>query len=196
MSWGFRPQGMWNVSSPSRDQACSPCMERRSLTPLGRQGSVHVIVFKGVLFIHWLLAVLGHCWRLRAFLQLQRAGATLELCYVGFSLRGFLLLGTLKSRVRGLQYLGWVGSVVPRHVYSSWTRDGTHVPCLGGWSLNHRTARNVPILVSVQFSRSVVVCSRPGLPGYHQVPEFTQTCDVHSCLDVLFLSPNWEGFVA
>ena len=41
-----------------------------------------------------------------------------------------------------------------------------------------------------------MVCSRPGLPGYHQVPEFTQTCDVHSCLDVLFLSPNWEGFVA
>ena len=40
MSWGFWPQGMWNLSSPSRDQTCTPCMERRSLTPLGRQGSL------------------------------------------------------------------------------------------------------------------------------------------------------------
>ena len=26
---------------------------------------------------------------------------------------------------------------VPRHVESSWSRDLTHVPCIGSWVLNH-----------------------------------------------------------
>ena len=31
----------------------------------------------------------------------------------------------------------------PWHVESSWTRDRTHVPCIGRWILNHCTTREV-----------------------------------------------------
>ena len=31
----------------------------------------------------------------------------------------------------------------PWHVESSWTRDRTHVPCIGRWILNHQTTREV-----------------------------------------------------
>ena len=31
----------------------------------------------------------------------------------------------------------------PWHVKSSWTRDRTHVPCIGRWILNHQTTREV-----------------------------------------------------
>ena len=30
----------------------------------------------------------------------------------------------------------------------SWTRDGTHVPCVGGQILNHWAIREVPMLLS------------------------------------------------
>ena len=36
-----------------------------------------------------------------------------------------------------------VGSVAPRFVESSWTRDQTRVPCTGWWILNHWTTREV-----------------------------------------------------
>ena len=31
----------------------------------------------------------------------------------------------------------------PWHVKSSWTRDRTHVPCIGRWILKHQTTREV-----------------------------------------------------
>ena len=34
--------------------------------------------------------------------------------------------------------------VAPRHVGSSWTRARIHVPCIGGWILNHCVTREVP----------------------------------------------------
>ena len=36
-----------------------------------------------------------------------------------------------------------MGLVTTRHVGSSWTRDQTLVPCIGGWILNHWTPREV-----------------------------------------------------
>ena len=35
------------------------------------------------------------------------------------------------------------GSVAWQQVESSWTRDQTHVPCIGGQILNHWTTREV-----------------------------------------------------
>ena len=35
------------------------------------------------------------------------------------------------------------GFLAPQHVLSSPTRDHTHIPCFGRWSLNHWTAREV-----------------------------------------------------
>ena len=64
-------------------------------------------------------AHLGLCWvfiPVQAFLQLQRAGATLQLWWESFSLWQLLLLQSTVSRAHGLQQLQCVDSVflVPR----------------------------------------------------------------------------------
>ena len=46
------------------------------------------------------------------------------------------------SRAQAKQ-LWCTGLVAPRHVASSWTRDPTHVPCVGRWILNHSATREV-----------------------------------------------------
>jgi len=40
------------------------------------------------------------------------------------------------------------GLVYLQQVESSQTRDQTHVPCIGRWSLNHRTIREVQMIAS------------------------------------------------
>ena len=50
-----------------------------------------------------------------------------------------------------------MGLVAPRYVGSSWTRDGTHVPCIGRWILNHWTTREVllfPFLTHMFLTRT------------------------------------------
>ena len=37
----------------------------------------------------------------------------------------------------------YMGLVALQHVGSSWTRDGTHVPCIGKWILNHWATRKI-----------------------------------------------------
>ena len=70
------------------------------------------------LFICLFLSVLGlHCC-MRAFLWLQKVGATLS------------CMGLVAS---------W--HVAPWHVGSSWTRDRTCVSCIGRWILYHRATR-------------------------------------------------------
>ena len=78
----------------------------------------------------------------------------LQLWCLGFSLLWLLLLQSSGSR-HSLQYLRhtdsrapsqklWcMGFVAPRHVGSSWTRNQTHVPCIGRQILNHQTTRAV-----------------------------------------------------
>ena len=57
----------------------------------------------------------------------------------GFSLCWLLLLQSTSSRMRGLQWLWHTSLIALHYVESSWTRDRTHVPCIGRWVLNHRT---------------------------------------------------------
>ena len=86
----------------------------------------------------------------------------------GFSLRWLLLLLSMGSRHAGFrscgawalrcvgfsscstraQWLWRTGFVAPQHVGSSWTRDRTHVPCIGRRILNHWATREVQ---GVQF---------------------------------------------
>ena len=40
-----------------------------------------------------------------------------------------------------------MGLVAPQHMGSSWTRDQTHVPCVGRQILNHCATREVPLLI-------------------------------------------------
>ena len=97
----------------------------------------------------------------QAFLQLQQAGATLQLRCAGFSLRwrlccGACALGRSSAWVQQLQCVGSVaavrgfsscssrvqqlrhmGLVFPQHVESSWTRDQSHISCISRWILYH-----------------------------------------------------------
>ena len=63
-------------------------------------------------------------------------GGRSSLPCAGFSLQRLLLLGNTGSVVVAHGLSCPVG-----HVGSSWTRDGTHVPCFGGQILNHYTTR-------------------------------------------------------
>ena len=47
------------------------------------------------------------------------------------------------------QWLRHMGLVVSWHVGSSWTRDQTHVPCLGRQCLNHWTTKEILNLLSL-----------------------------------------------
>ena len=65
------------------------------------------------------------------------------------------------SRVCGLQELWHRGLVAPRHVGSSWTRDQTHVPCIGRWILHHWATREALVnlfknCVAIQYT--FIIC--------------------------------------
>ena len=66
----------------------------------------------------------------------------------GFFCCGAQVLGCMgfSSCSTGAQYLQLVGLVVPWHVESSWTRDQTHVPCIGRQTPNPWTTREVPTI--------------------------------------------------
>ena len=63
--------------------------------------------------------------------------------YVGFSLQWLLLLWSMVSRAHRLQHLWYISLLAPRYVESSWTRNWTHVPCIG---------RQIPINCSTRES--------------------------------------------
>ena len=79
------------------------------------------------------------------------------LCWVFVAARGLSLvmvhglLTAVASLVGRARVLRCTGSVVVvyglalQHVGSSWTRSGTHHPCIGRQSLNHWTTREVHI---------------------------------------------------
>ena len=83
--------------------------------------------------------------------SLRQVGATLQLWPLSFSLWQLLLLWSMASRAQA-QQLWDRGLVDPRHVKSSWTRDQTHVPCIGGQILNHWATREV-LLSSFFFKK-------------------------------------------
>ena len=79
------------------------------------------------------------------------SGGYSSLRCTSFSLWWLLLLRSTGSRHVGFSSCGmraqklWrTGLVAPRHVESSWSRDWTHVPCIGRWILNHCATREVP----------------------------------------------------
>ena len=74
------------------------------------------------------------------------------------------------------QQLWCTGLVTPRHVGSSHTWDGTHVPCIGRWILNHWTIRKVPDLglnSSVHAQSCPTLCNLLGCspPGASSFPD-------------------------
>ena len=55
------------------------------------------------------------------------------------------------------QWPHW-GLVALQPVGSSQSRDRTHVSCIGGWTLSHRSAREVPRVFYTLFSIECVAC--------------------------------------
>ena len=98
---------------------------------------------KTQIFIYLFLAALGLCCCVRAFSSCGKRGllfvAVLTLLIVVPS-----LVVEHGLQAHGLQELWHTGLAALRHVGSSWTRDRTHVPCIGRQILNHCATREVP----------------------------------------------------
>ena len=124
----------------------------------------NLLVYLFILFYCLFLAALGLYFCVWTTLQLQRTG---------FSLGWLLLLRSTDSRSsdsrnfsscgsraqqlwlavsRALaQQLCCTGLVVPWHMGSFWTRDGTCVPGIGRWILNHWTIKEALCCVLNKF---------------------------------------------
>ena len=95
------------------------------------------------------------CW-----VFVAECGPSLVVASGGYSLVAVLGLLTAVSslvaehrlQAHGLSQLQHVSSlavlVALRHMGSSWTRDRTHVPCIGRWILNHWTNRETQAFYS------------------------------------------------
>ena len=180
MSWGFWPQDKWNLSSLSRDQTCTSCVER-SLQPLDCPGSLHVVCKGFYLFIHFWL-----CWvfvgDLGLFSSCSKPGPLLSSglwashCG-GFSCRGPWTLGRagFSTCVEGAQLL--LSTCVPA---------GPEVepmcPALEGEvSTTGLPGKPHSCFSPVQFSRAVVSESlRPRGPQHTRPPCPSPTPGVYS----------------
>ena len=91
------------------------------------------------------------CWVFIAAqaLQLWQVETTLQLWRVDFSLQWLLLLQSTGSRVQAQQLCG-TRLITPRHVGSSWSRDQTHVPCIGRQTLHHWTTKETHDVIYAQ----------------------------------------------
>ena len=85
----------------------------------------------------------------------------------GFRRTGFtIVLHGLSSDGMHAQQLAHTGSVAPWHVRSSWTRDQTHVHCIGRQVHNHWITREVPLLSYCMLH--TLPCTPPPAPGKGQ----------------------------
>jgi len=99
---------------------------------------LHSFLLPLYFWLHWVFAA---AW---AFLLLGWAGL-LSSCGAWFSLQSLLFLWSPGSRAPLLSSLWNMGLVAFRHVGSSWTRDRTHVSCIGRWILYHwATSEDLP----------------------------------------------------
>ena len=73
-----------------------------------------------------------------------------------------LLLWSTDSRAHRLQYLQNMGFVALWHGKSSWTRDQSHVPCIGRGILNRWTSKKVPACC---FLYQFYISTRPARDG-------------------------------
>ena len=103
-----------------------------------------LLVLKYYLFLHG-CAGSALC---AGFLQLPWAGL-LSTCGARASPHG-------GSSCCGAGVPGYTGSVALRPVGSSWTRDGTCVPCISRWVLNHWTTRESFIIYYAYFEASLL----------------------------------------
>ena len=114
------------------------------------------------LFSGYMSSLLLHA----GFHYTRRVGAALWLWCEGLSLRwplccrtqalgctGFSTCGVwaqllqLEGSRAQVQWLWHTGLAAPQHVESFWTKDRTHVPCIGRQTLNHWSTKEVSLLI-------------------------------------------------
>ena len=91
------------------------------------------------------MALLGLCCCPQAFSSCCKQGQ-LSSCGVWAS-RGVFFCCKAQALMPKLQWLWYTGLLAMWHVESSWTRDRTHVPCIGRWLLNHWTTWEVLYII-------------------------------------------------
>ena len=129
-------------------------------------------------YIYYLFfAVLGPCCCTRAFSSCSVQGL-LFVVVCGFSLWWFLLLWSTQA-----QWVWGTGSAAPWHVGSSWTRDRTHVLCIGRQNLKHRLTTEVSCCSWLTSTTKEGPCSRllPRWAHSHKVRRAVPVQDPH-CL--------------
>ena len=112
-----------------------------------------VIIFSYILFKFFMcLLYFWLCWCFVAGLSVVVGWrTTLQLWCTGLSLWWLLLLWGTGCTVLRLQQLWCTALVTSRHAESSWTRDQTHVSCIGRQILNHWTTREALCSFSIKF---------------------------------------------
>ena len=82
------------------------------------------------------------------------------------------------------------GLIAPQPLESSWTRDQTPVPWIGGWILAHGATREVALLV-IPFKYSSVSVSIPRLPNSPFPPFLTLLYGVGLIVEDEFAVKIW-----
>ena len=126
-------------------------------------------------FCKKLVKYLVHLWLLSVSitapgLSLVAAAGGLFVAGARVFLLASLLLGRVGPRAHGLQWLWHMVSAAPQRVGSSWTREETHVFCVGRQILNHWTTRDVLDLASPKETWSPVTVSPSLAPVPAAVP--------------------------
>ena len=111
-----------------------PCPHRGVHTQTVPERQINLYVY-----YYYLISCTGSSLLRAGFLWLPWAGPSLQLDAQAHSLQWLLLLQTMGSRAWVLAVVAQkcADLVVTQHVGSSWTRDQTHVLCIGRQILNH-----------------------------------------------------------
>ena len=96
------------------------------------------------LYIYLFLAALGHHCCEWTFSSCSEWSLLFIWCALGSCLWWLLLLQSTSSRLVGFSTCCWAQLPWGMWNLSSWSRDRTHVPCIGRWIPNHWTTREVP----------------------------------------------------
>ena len=106
--------------------------------------STSAALFVCIICSYYEWAALGLCCCAWVFSSCSEPGSSL-VAVCRLLIGGLFLLWSTGSRACRLQSLWCAALVVLQHVRSFWTRDQTHVPCLGRWILNHWATRAVKL---------------------------------------------------
>ena len=134
--------------------------------------------------------MLGICWCTWAFSLVAASGGHSLVVVCSLIAVVSLVVGEMGSRSMGFrswsmwaQKLWYTGLADPCHVGSSWTRNQTHVPCLGRWILYHWATRDAPLFLLLTCRSSLYILDTTSLSNLCFVNILSQSV---ACLLISF----------